>query len=73
MKPIAQLNRYCDRSSGRSRIGTRLNHECQNTFRYCDRSSGRSRIGTINPICSKLGLVPQAGKLENYTGSSLEG
>ena len=36
----------CDRSSGRSRIGT-VNYLTARSCRvYCDRSSGRSRIGT---------------------------
>ena len=44
---VAQrTNKDCDRSSGRSRIGT-LRRIGPIAFRtYCDRSSGRSRIGT---------------------------
>ena len=37
---------HCDRSSGRSRIGTGISDVWTVIVGYCDRSSGRSRIGT---------------------------
>ena len=40
-----KLTVYCDRSSGRSRIGTCRCH-WSSSQKNCDRSSGRSRIGT---------------------------
>ena len=41
---------YCDRSSGRSRIGTSITvSKLHKKLIYCDRSSGRSRFGTHYP------------------------
>ena len=43
---MRKVENNCDRSSGRSRIGTCPPHHHHDKLPDCDRSSGRSRIGT---------------------------
>ena len=55
---------YCDRSSGRSRIGTTVDITSHTDQIDCDRSSGRSRIGTPR---SRPGRKP--GRLRSFFGA----